>query len=66
MQQLIYEFVYELSSSISDSEKSQEFSYYCKILSQDKKFMAEVEDIYKNRHEGFGKGYRMLTANNSS
>ncbi len=65
IQQLIYQFVYDLSASVSDSEKSQEFSYYCKILSQDKKFMTVVKDIYKNRHEGFEKGYRMLITANS-
>ena len=65
MHQIIYEFVYDLSSSISDPEKSQEFLFYRKILSQDKKFMSAVEEIFKNRHEGFGKGYRMLTANTS-
>jgi hypothetical protein len=63
MQQIIYEFVYDLSSSASNPEKSQEFSYYCKILSQDKKFMDAVEDIYKNRHKGFEKGYLMLNNN---
>ena len=65
MQQIIYEFVYDLSSSISDPEKSQEFLFYREILSQDKKFMFAVEEIYKNKDEGFGKGYRMLTANSS-
>ena len=62
MQQIIYKFVHDLSLSMSDPEKSQEFSYYCKIFSQDKKFMATVEEIYKNRHKGFEKGYHMLTA----
>lgn len=65
IQQIIYEFVYDLSLSASDPEKAKEFFYYCKILSQDKRFMAAVEDIYKNRHEGFEKGYQMLTANAS-
>jgi hypothetical protein len=63
IQQIIYEFVYDLSSSASNPEKSREFSYYCKILSQDKKFMAAVEDIYKNRHKGFENGYQMLSKN---
>ena len=63
MQQIIYEFVYDLSSSTSNPEQIQEFSYYCKILSQGKKFMAAVEDIYKNRHKGFEKGYQMLSNN---
>ena len=66
MQQIIYEFVYDLSSSISDPEKSQEVLFYRKILSQDKRFMTAVEEISKNRHEGFGKDYRMLTANTST
>ena len=60
MQQIIYEFVCNLSLFISDPEKSQEFSYYCKILSRDKKFMAAVDDIYKKRHKGFEKVYQML------
>ncbi len=60
MQQIIYEFVCDLSLFISDPEKSQEFSYYYKILSRDKKFMAAVDDIYKKRHKGFEKGYQML------
>lgn len=59
-QQIIYDFVYDLSSGVSDPEKRQEFLYYHKILSQDKKFMAAIKDIYKSRHEGFEKGYRML------
>jgi hypothetical protein len=63
MQQIIYEFVYDLSLSASDPEKTKEFLYYCKILSQDKKFMVAVENIYKNWHEGFKKGYQMLNKN---
>jgi hypothetical protein len=50
LQQIIYGFISGLSISESDSKGSQENSYYCKILSQDKKFMATAEDIYKNRH----------------
>jgi hypothetical protein len=65
MQQIIYEFVYDLSLFVSDPEKNEEFLFYRKILSQDKKFMAAVEEIYKNKHRAFGKGYQMLTANNS-
>ena len=57
LQQIIYGFINSLS--IPESDPS-EISYYCKILSQDKKFMATAEDIYKNRHKGFEKGYRML------
>jgi hypothetical protein len=60
LQQIIYGFISGLSIPESDSKGSQENSYYCKILSQDKKFMATAEDIYKNRHKGFEKGYRML------
>ena len=62
IQQIIYEFVYDLSSSQSEQEKANDFFYYYKILSQDKKFMAAVRDIYKNRHEAFEKGYQMLMA----
>jgi hypothetical protein len=65
IQQIIYEFVYDLSLSISDPEKSQEFLFYRKILSQDKKFMAAVKGIYKNKHREFEKGYQMLIANAS-
>jgi hypothetical protein len=65
IQQIIYELVYDLSLSVSDPEKSQEFLFYRKILSQDKKFMATVKEIYKNKHKGFEKGYQMLTANAS-
>jgi hypothetical protein len=60
MQHLIYEFIYDLAS---ESERVKEFYYYHKILSQDKKFMAAVEDLYKNRHKAFEKGYKMLTTN---
>ena len=60
LQQIIYGFINSLSIPESDPKGSQEISYYCKILSQDKKFMATAEDIYKNRHKGFEKGYRML------
>jgi DNA-binding PadR family transcriptional regulator len=60
MHQIIYDFVYHLSLSASNPEKSQEFLYYCEILSRDKKFMATVEDIYKNRHKAFETGYNML------
>ena len=65
IQQIIYEFVYDLSLSVSDPEKRQEFLFYRKILSQDKKFMAAVKEIYKNKHRGFEKGYQILTANAS-
>jgi hypothetical protein len=61
-QQIIYEFIYELSLSLStfDPRKSEVLSYYCKILSNDRKFMAAAEEIYKNRHKGFEKGYHIL------
>jgi hypothetical protein len=66
MRQIIYEFVYDLSLlAVSDQERAKELFYYCKILSQDKKFLITVEDIYKNRHKGFEKGYHMLTTNAS-
>jgi hypothetical protein len=63
IQQIIYEFVYDLSSSTSNPEEAKEFGYHCKILSQDKKFLNVVEDIYKNRLKGFEKGYQMLMTN---
>ena len=49
IEQLIYEFVYDLASLPKDPE----FSYYCEILSKDDKFMKVVEEIYENRHKGF-------------
>jgi hypothetical protein len=63
IQQIIYEFVYDLSLAELDRDKAREFFYYCKVLSQDKRFMEVVEDIYKNRHVAFEKGYQMLTTN---
>lgn len=60
LQQIIYGFIYNLSLSKSDSKRRQEISFYCRVLSQDKKFMAAAEDVYKHRHKGFEKGYRML------
>lgn len=44
-------------------KEPKKFSYFYEILSHDKKFMATVEDIYKNRHEGFNKGYQILNKN---
>jgi hypothetical protein len=52
IEQLIYEFVYDLALSSTDSKISKEFSYYCEILSRDHKFMRAVEEIYENRHKG--------------
>jgi hypothetical protein len=57
--QLIYEFICDLASA-ANSERSKEISYYSKILSEDKKFMSIVKEIYENRHKGFEQGYRML------
>jgi hypothetical protein len=37
IEQLIYEFVYQLASPAP--EVSKEFSYYCEILSKDDRFM---------------------------
>jgi hypothetical protein len=59
IEQLIYGFVSELASA-ANSERSKEISYYGKILSEDKKFMSTVKEIYENRHKGFEQGYRML------
>jgi hypothetical protein len=60
IEQLIYEFVYDLASSATDSERGNEFLYYCKILSRDHKFMRVVEEIYENRHKGFEHGCDIL------
>lgn len=60
IEQLIYEFVYNLASSTTNSDISKEFSYYYKILSQDDKFMRVVEKLYENRHKGFERGCDLL------
>lgn len=60
IEQLIYQFVYDLTSTRSNSELSKEFAYCIKILSEDKRFMAAVKEIYKDRHKGFERGYEML------
>ena len=60
MEQIIYGFVYDLGLSVLDSQKTEEYSYYCKILSEDKKFINMLNDIYENRHKGFERGFRML------
>jgi len=60
IEQLIYGIICELASSAEDSERSKEISYYGKILSEDKKFMAAVQKIYENKHRDFEQGYRML------
>jgi hypothetical protein len=58
IEQLIYEFVYHLASSATETRK--ELSYYCEVLSQDDKFMKVVEEIYEDRNKGFERGYEML------
>ncbi|MGC1931299.1 MAG: hypothetical protein WA667_20200 [Candidatus Nitrosopolaris sp.] len=58
IEQLIYEFVYDLASS--GTEASKEFSHYFEILSQDDKFMRVMERLYENRHKGFETGYKKL------
>jgi NAD(P)-dependent dehydrogenase (short-subunit alcohol dehydrogenase family) len=60
IEQLIYEFVYDLASSATNSERGREFLYYCEILSRDHKFMRMVEGIYENRHKGFERGCDLL------
>ena len=62
IEQIIYEFVYNLE--VSGTEASREVSYCREILSQDEKFMKVVEEIYKNRHKGFEAGYKKLTDSN--
>jgi hypothetical protein len=59
IEQLIYEFVYSLGASVADPERNGEYSYYKRILSQDKKFMRAVRGIYDN-NKVFERGYRML------
>lgn len=60
IEQLIYEFVYDPASSATDPERGKEFSYFCDILSRDRKFMRMVEEIYENRHKGFERGCEHL------
>ncbi len=64
MQQLIFDFVYDLESSAKDPEKGNQISYYFFILSRDNKFIKVVEKIYENRHKGFERGYRKLRNKN--
>jgi uncharacterized protein YjfI (DUF2170 family) len=65
IEQLIYEFVYDLASSATDPERGNEFLYYCEILSRDLKFMRMVEEIYENRHKGFERGCDLLRKYNA-
>jgi|SRR5215472_13960083 len=58
IEQLIYEFVYDLASPVTDT--SEELSYYFETLSQDDKFMRVVERIHEDRHKGFERGYKQL------
>lgn len=58
LEQLIYEFVYSLASPAPETRK--EFSYYCEILSKDDRFVKVVEQIYEDRHKGFGRGHKIL------
>lgn len=65
IEQLIYEFVYDLASSATNSERGNEFLYYFEILSRDHKFMRVVEKIYENRHKGFEHGCELLRKYNA-
>lgn len=47
IQQLIYEFVYDLGSSAIDYEIGDQISYYYDILSRDNKFMKVVKKYMK-------------------
>jgi len=58
IEQLIYEFVCDLASPVT--ETSEELSYYFETLSQDDKFMKVVEKIHEDRHKGFERGYKQL------
>jgi hypothetical protein len=62
VEQLIYEFICSLGIAVVDSERSEEYLYYREILSQDKKFMKTVQEIYENRHNAFERGYNTLRA----
>lgn len=60
IEQLIYEFVYDLASSATDSERGKEFLYYCEILSRDHKFMRAVKEIYETKHKVLNVGTNYL------
>jgi hypothetical protein len=62
LEQLIYDFICSLGVSVVDSERNKEYLYYRQVLSEDKKFMEAVQEIYENRHKVFERGYNMLTA----
>ena len=61
VEQLIYEFICILGTAVADSERSNEYLYYREVLSQDKKFMKTVQEIYEKRHKVFERGYNVLT-----
>ncbi|MFL6434327.1 MAG: hypothetical protein ACJ71O_11415 [Nitrososphaeraceae archaeon] len=61
IEQLIYDFICSLGVAVVDSERSKGYLYYREILSQDKKFMKVVQEIYDNIHKVFERGYSMLT-----
>lgn len=61
LEQIIYQFVYELGLSTSDFNLKEKVSYSVKILSDDSKFMSVLERLYKDKHKGFEKGYQLLS-----
>jgi hypothetical protein len=58
IEQLIYEFVCDLVSSVT--EATNELSYYFENLSKDGKFMRAVDRIYEDKQKVFEIGYRKL------
>lgn len=56
LEQLIYDFICSLGVAVVDSERSKGYLYYREILSQDKKFMKVVQEIYDNIHKVFERG----------
>ncbi|MFL6385559.1 MAG: hypothetical protein ACJ712_11400, partial [Nitrososphaeraceae archaeon] len=46
IEQLIYDFICSLGVAVVDYERSKGYLYYREILSQDKKFMKVVQEIY--------------------
>jgi hypothetical protein len=58
MDDIIYRLVCMLANK--DSKRSAEFSYYGRILFEDRKFMKTVERIYSNQHKSFEQGYNIL------
>jgi hypothetical protein len=58
MEDIFYRLVCILANK--DPKRSAEFSYYSKVLFEDKKFMKTIERIYSDKHKSFEQGYKIL------